>query len=139
MFRQSGCLVIERCSSAREVFTSEEADRQGLRWMCRQGGCSLYGYIIYFMALPLTPSPGTCDTAWTVWQAVAIPLSKFRLFGLGRVSRVEWRAPRPVEREPQEPPSRSKPLLLAPHRQRHATATLPDSPPRTPQPLLRQR
>jgi len=83
--------------------------------MRRQGGSSLYGYIIYFMIPLLTPSPGTCDTAWTVWQAVAIPLSKFRLFGLGRVSRVEWRAPRPVERLRESHKSHKSHLLEASH------------------------
>lgn len=58
-FGRSGCLVIERCSSAREI----GRDYDGC---AGQGGCSMYGYIKYFMALPLVPSPGTCDTAWPV-------------------------------------------------------------------------
>jgi len=63
-------------------------------------------------------------------DADAIPLSKFRWFGLGGVSRVEWRAPRPVQSRAALEASQSKPLKLAPphhqlqrHIHRHTSRT----------------
>lgn len=63
----------------------------------------------------------TCDTCDTASETLEPSLSKFRLFGRWRVSRVEWRAPRPVQSITQA--TSSGPAI------ENATATPPPPPP----------
>jgi len=98
--------------------------------MCRQGW--VFFVWLHYILYDTTAYP----FAWHMRHrlarlayADAIPLSKFRWFGVGGVSRVEWRAPRPVQSRAAREASQSKPLPSRPSISiATSTATLPEQP-----------